>query len=83
MLPLALVITAAVGVWFGLIVVFPRKWAALVDREYDFLVRRGLMPKTLSNRVKRMETGGGIRLAVGALFLVYLFLSVMLLSLRA
>ena len=41
MLPLALVITAVVGVWFGLMVVFPRKWAALVDREYDFLVRCG------------------------------------------
>ena len=80
MLVLAPILTLILGAWLVLMVVFPRKWAALLDMEYDFLVRRGLLSRSLSDRVRRIERGGAIPLAVGLLFAVYLFVSILLLT---
>jgi hypothetical protein len=77
---LAPTLTLFLGAWLVLLVVFPRTWAALLDREYDFLVRKGLLSQSLSDRVRKIEKGGIIPLAVTLLFGVYLFVSIMLLA---
>ena len=69
---LAPTLTLFLGAWLVLLVVFPRTWAALLDREYDFLVRKGLLSQSLSDRVRKIEKGGIIPLAVTLLFGVYL-----------
>ena len=77
---LAPILTLILGAWLVLLVVFPRKWAALLDREYDFLVRKGLLSQSLSDRVRKIEKGSAISLAVILLFGVYLFVSILLLA---
>ena len=62
MLVLAPILTLILGAWLVLMVVFPRTWATLLDREYDFLVRKGLLSQSLSDRARRIEKGGAIPL---------------------
>ena len=53
-------------------------WAALVDKEYDYLVKKGLLPVGLSDRIRRIDKGSGMPIAVGALFILHLFVTVMI-----
>ena len=53
-------------------------WAALVDKEYDYLVKKGLLPVGLSDRIRQIDKRSGMPIAVGALFILYLFATVMI-----
>jgi len=56
MLALSSVVTGLLPAWLALMIGFPRVWAALVDKEYDYLVKKGLLPVGLSDRIRRIDS---------------------------
>ena len=74
----ASLLTLAVGVWLVVLIRFPRKWAALVDRENDFWIRRGVVKESTSGWVRRLEKGRFLVVCVWVLFVLLLFLTTFL-----
>lgn len=74
----ASLLTLAVGVWLVILIRFPRKWAALVDRENDFWIRKGVVKDSTSGWFRRLEKGRFLVVCVWALFLLLLFLTTFL-----
>jgi len=70
------ILTAASLLWLCFMLWQPARWAAFVDWEYDFWVRRGLLSPSRAEKFKRLEKGlvlkclVGATAVVGALFLV-------------
>ncbi len=56
--------------WLGFIVFCPKRWAALVDKENDYWVGKGLISPSRAEQVKRLEKGMLVK--VMAVFLVVL-----------
>jgi hypothetical protein len=82
MLALASIMTGLLAAWLVLMVGFPRLWAAVLDKEYEFLVRLGLLSEGLADRIRRIDKGRGIPVAVGALLALYLFVTIILVASR-
>ena len=78
MLALSSLVTGLLAAWLVLMIGFPRVWATLVDKEYDYLVKKGVLPEGLSDRIRRIDKWSGIPIAVGVLFILYLFVTVMI-----
>ena len=74
----ASLLTLAVGVWLVILIRFPRKWAALMDRENDFWIHRGVVKESTGGWVRRLEKGRFLVVCVWALFLLLLFLTTFL-----
>jgi len=74
----AFLLTLAVGVWLVILIRFPHKWADLVDKENDFWIRRGVVKKSTSGWVRRLEKGRFLVVCVWALFILLLFLTTFL-----
>jgi|SRR6516225_9062085 hypothetical protein len=53
-----------VGLWF--MIRRRERWAAWVDRENDFWVRKGIISVTFAERLKRIEKGTPEKILVGA-----------------
>ena len=49
-----------------------------MDKKNDYLVGKGLLPKGLSHRIKAVEKGSATLITVGALFILYAFVTVMI-----
>ena len=58
--------TAFECMWFWFIVKRPEKWAAWVDIENDFWVRKGIVSSSFVDRMRRREKGLTLKLLVGA-----------------
>ena len=71
-------LTLLVGAWLALIVFFPRKWAALVDKEYNFWMRRGIMEESSGDRLRNFDKSRSLVIIVAALFVFFVFLTVFL-----
>ena len=71
-------LTLLVGAWLALIVFFPRKWAALVDKEYNFWMRRGIMEESSGDRLRNFDKSRSLVVIVAALFVFFVFLTVFL-----
>jgi hypothetical protein len=50
----------------------PRRWSRLVDRENDFSVRIGIAPAGLSNWCRRLEKGPVLKIMAGVVALLSL-----------
>jgi hypothetical protein len=50
-------ITGLYWAWLWFIMAQPQKWAAIVDRENDFWVKRGLQSAQTAEKFKRWEKG--------------------------
>jgi hypothetical protein len=51
-------------------IIFPIQWARLVDREYEFFLRRGLVSESVSRGFKRLEKGFVLKLALAGTIIV-------------
>jgi hypothetical protein len=60
------IVTAASVLWLGFMLCQPARWAAFVDWEYDFWVRRGLLSPSRAEKCKRLEKGLWLKCLVGA-----------------
>jgi len=60
-----IVLTVFTYIWLWFLIQRPQKWASFVDRENDFLVRKGFISATFADRMKRHEKGLTQKLIVG------------------
>lgn len=67
---LLLILTVVSLLWLGFMLCQPARWAAFVDWEYDFWVRRRLLSPSRAEKCKRLEKGLGLKCLVGATALV-------------
>ena len=63
---LLLVLTAFLYLWLWFVTRRPGKWAAWVDRENDYWVRKGLISDTFAEAMKRIEKGRPLKVVLGA-----------------
>jgi hypothetical protein len=67
---IAVVLVAALTLfgyaWLWFMIKRPQKWAAWVDKENDFWVRRGFVSASYAERQKRRENSMAMKLMVGA-----------------
>ena len=64
-----LALTLLLATWLGFALLFPRKWDALMDWEYDFWVRIGVMGESAASRFKRFENGPALKLTIWAMLI--------------
>ena len=58
-------LTVFLHLWLWLMIKRPEKWGRWVEAENNFWVRKGIVSASLTERVKRIETGRPIKLLVG------------------
>lgn len=56
--------------WLVFTLLFPDKWAWLVDQEQKFLLKHGLVSESFSRHLERMEKGMVLKLVLGATILL-------------
>ena len=66
---LYLALTVFLAAWLGFALLFPRGWDSMVDREYAFWVRIGVIGESASSRLKRFEKGPGLKLTIWAMLI--------------
>jgi len=66
LLGLVLVSTVFFYLWLWFVTRRPGKWAAWVDRENDYWVRKGLISDTVAEAMKRIEKGRPLKVVIGA-----------------
>jgi len=57
-----LILAECCSVLLLLILLFPKKWASIVDRENAFWVAKGLLSERTARRFTALEKGKGLRL---------------------
>jgi hypothetical protein len=65
-----LILTVLSCLWLCFIIFCPKRWAALVDKENNYWVAKGVLSTSLAEKVKRLEKGVLVKLM--AVFLVVL-----------
>lgn len=56
--------------WLIFMIVAPKTWGALVDRENDFWVKRAGFPVKMTEWIKRQEKGMTLKVLVGFSFIM-------------
>ena len=56
--------------WLVFTLLFPDRWAWLVDREQKFLLKHGLVSESFSRHLERMEKGIVLKMVLGATVLL-------------
>jgi hypothetical protein len=69
-------LTVLLSVWLGFALLFPRRWDSLVDKEYEFWMRIGVMGDTAASRMKRFEKGPGLKMSIWAMLIFSIALTV-------
>ncbi len=75
-----LTLTVLSCLWLGFLVFFPKRWAALVDKENNYWVEKGMISASRAEQVKRLEKGFAVKMMV--VFLILLTGSLLLISVR-
>lgn len=71
---ICLILTVLSCLWLCFITFYPKRWAALVDKENDFWVAKGVISTSRAEQIKKLEKGMLIKIMAAFLVVLTTFL---------